>query len=1553
MESGGFDGKDRALVTVESETTEDGRTRTTRRGNVSYDGSGRMTHYEEELAAEGGGSPRATGRQEWTALGYDGKGDLKGYELTTTNVLGEKSTQRHETGYDHRGRVAETTDMYTDALGTVQKVEWKAEGFDSWDRASAYKETTTGGGAWRERRWSGQLDGRGLAVESSEETRDGTGLVVRTDLAGARYDERGRVTDSVETVARSDRPEMKSVTTLAGRTYDMQNQATGGTATTRIMGRTGAGDVDLTVVEGTEAVAEESGRATKIRTTGETMGTLGGLAVHTKETVDVTSRQNGERTETRRSEGYDAVGTLVKAGETKTERANVVVDVSGRGIAYRETTVDAATPGAKTVTERQNRYQGNGELAGTTEDVTDAQGVRTHVETSGMNYNAAGQLVGSEETMTRPGLTMVTEVTKKSGMRYDELGRAAGHHEQITTMGPGLYSEEEGDRTTSYDGAGRTARTASEGVRNGGSYSLVTENSDFDAAGRATAYRSRSEGTAGISDLNITKVGYDEMGRAFKRHEEGYNNGSYTNAEVKVGYDAQGREKETTREGYNDQGTFKERTETAGYNSLGQAVGRTTKGWNASEGEFETTDTKLTYGLTGELESFDRTKATAEKKTTSRWMTKGTDSRGRSLGFEEEGQVFEGGKFVNDFKTTHDALAQNENGQETEYRQTTTKTYATGATETTTSNWKNGEYDERGRLSGFQADDTTTYVKDGETKTSKVSRRREGISYYDGDGEGHQKGLMAGYDETSLESATGEKGKKVAVRNMRYDKAGRFVEGETTAGETNRVKDTLRRISDILSGGNIAGAGRNLWEGLVQLVTNTAGLGAAVGTWIKENVADPAKGFVENMTGWLESLVGSDAQIVPQLDARTLANLVRAIEEKAGGAQMGDIPLNLQSAAVAVGVFDQGLSVTKSKDKAFDAQGRAVSWVEISRSAAAPEKEVESLVTVSFEGTSTRLASYAARTADGGKVTNLYRDNFAYDDFGRSTYREVTFNGEDISILNEGDNGAPSQRAGDGADLTAPTVSAGWAQLTADQRTQLMDNVLAEKVEVLGQVDFTILDGADFDANGIMENRIGRYEVRGVALNRFEEATLFDRPLDEMKADLLASIDTEAAREMALIQAEKDLAGMNLAAATTNLETAQGEFEKANKEQEDAKNNLDSANKDIETLPKEIEELTKEIQGYVGKILVNDDSQKQSGLTEYRTVWFDGAGTIIFKKERGGRIINYFSIGILNNDSGQDVVGAIAGQGRLTAEGERFIGLLNQRIDLEDKLTKANANFDDANRLLDGDYDPLTQKGEKGLIETVKEKEGTCALAENFFKTAREAFDGAEARFKEMESSLPTSTADKKKEALSTLAGMVADFTTKLAEQALQIGRSDYRLDAKQLEGLLNGGTVRLGERDYGLKELGKVAMVKQTLKKSESLAGFGLNRPDEAVNLSWGGSLRLHGRPVTLKDGGGGSNGLENGGKKPGPSFPRALPCFPDFPLTAMGNSPFPGPSSRPRTSPGGLYRTSMKPSPSPAKEGKPRPPARSKQARKWFTIHAETWWVLIVRRFKTGKTL
>ncbi|HNF59503.1 MAG TPA: hypothetical protein PLN89_08015, partial [Elusimicrobiota bacterium] len=353
-----------------------------------------------------------------------------------------------------------------------------------------------------------------------------------------------------------------------------------------------------------------------------------------------------------------------------------------------------------------------------------------------------------------------------------------------------------------------------------------------------------------------------------------------------------------------------------------------------------------------------------------------------------------------------------------------------------------------------------------------------------------------------------------------YDAEGRSIGAETTSGEVNRLKDALRRLGDLLRGG--AKAGGNIRTGLRQLLENTANLTSEVLAWATDNLVSPTQDFLEGLGVWLADVAGGRGTANPALDREAVSELVYRIHEKAGGANLEEIPAGFQSAAAALGTFDQSLSVTRAVDKVFDAQGRATAWREIALSASAPDRPAVTDVRVTYKDGSRLLSTYAARTVESDKVTQLFRDHYTYDALNRGFYREATFEGEDLSLL--------SVEKG-----TVSTTEAQWGSLKDEARSLLLSDILAGGKEILGKVDFKQIDDATFDAAGNMLDIFGTRTTRGVVLSDFAQAQALPSDYDTMVESALVAAQAEYDQSLASQKEIADLAQAQAAQRETDL----------------------------------------------------------------------------------------------------------------------------------------------------------------------------------------------------------------------------------------------------------------------------------------------------------------------------------------------------------------------------------------------------------------------------------
>jgi hypothetical protein len=1449
-----FDDQDR-VTAYEAHESSTGVEHIRRRTNIMHTASGRLYSYDDEievatLPGEGREPPLKT-KTHWSDAVYSHEGDLVSYKETTINPLGEVSSHRWTGGYDSLGRTVHYVDERTGAAGPPATVTWKALSFDPFDRVSVTMETVESAGGMQDKRWSGTYDERGLVSTSVENVRAPNGQWTRNSLLSAAYDENGRLKDSLTSLVRSDMPDLISQTKVSGQTYDKTGRMTGGTEVTHLTGRTPNGAIDLTIIGTTGKPSFLDEKLSAFQQTKVYQGTDDrGQSVHIQDVTDVTLGLGGDHTDVTHHMAFDQEGKLVADKTSTVKQTGTVQDAQGRTLASLQKTFDLAQPKIVTTTRVKNTYGATGDMALNVEDSTDAQGVQTLRHYEPLATDAFGRSTSNRTRVTHPGMTVTEEITEQSGVTYDALGRLAGAHEESLTLGTGLASLSTLDRTISYDGSGNVKLTHEKGNRNSALFDTTTLNESFNLSGKVTSYGEKGwSADGGVTDTRRNEIVYNSHGQVNSYKDEGVVGGQYRlNHHTVLDRDIFGREIGSREEGLSENGRYKYETQITAYNGVGQATSRTESGWKASEGNYSLTQTNILYDPSGRQRAYDQTKIGHGLTRESHWESKGVNRQGASLGYRETGVILDGeeGKSQS-FTEEQSVAAVNLLGQVLSYVSLRDIVFTDGSSQLIRVHWSNGAYDREGRLdSFFEESATVTTSADGTTKTARSGRERHHSLFYSSDSVSNSadgnalKGFSSGYEETLYTNGDFTNIDRVEVRDIKYDSNALVFSSDTLVGKTNRFKEVMRGVGTLLFGseGPLSKSARALRK----LFDFTEGLFTQVGDWMEavlaggRNVLNRLMGLPTEEEGLL---------ISGQLSKETLQTLEKALRKEIGTSENLDLPADLRPAARSFGILDEMPLLTRRAGTIYDANGRAIRWDEYSLSPSAPTKFIQSKVNLTYQANSSRMATYDATTTDGDRVTHTFRDQFVYDAQGRSVYREANFEGDDIKLLNndQGIEEIPSQ------DAMVSGVPVGWDTLTISQRTLLLEDIYNGKIEVLGKVDYQFTDFTEFDANGSMENRLGRHEVRGFTLDSLTEVSIFDRPLDQMKEEIATEIQLEFDRQLALAQAGLDLAEMNYNSAATGLEIAQMEYDLALEDRNEASTRKIDAQLLCDTLPGKISKLDKEIQGYSGIILLDDDSQKHGGLTEYRTVWFENSGVIYFKKVRGGNTINFEEIGVLNGDSGQDVITSVSKEGRLTTEGSNFIALLSRRVSLKYAYSKAKAALKLADEDLNGDFNPVTQTGKKGRVQIFKEKGQSLALTQGFFDSANSVWKAAPGLFQTQKNLFSSLAKEQTTLALSALDQTVTSFSIRMAERILRIRGNDYRLDLNQIEDLVNGRTIHLGEKEYGLSDLEKTAMVKRSLNKSESFVGMGLTRPDKAINFTWTGFLELNGRSVTSKD--------------------------------------------------------------------------------------------------------
>jgi hypothetical protein len=108
---------------------------------------------------------------------------------------------------------------------------------------------------------------------------------------------------------------------------------------------------------------------------------------------------------------------------------------------------------------------------------------------------------------------------------------------------------------------------------------------------------------------------------------------------------------------------------------------------------------------------------------------------------------------------------------------------------------------------------------------------------------------------------------------------------------------------------------------------------------------------------------------------------------------------------------------------------------------------------------------------------------------------------------------------------------------------------------------------------------------------------------------------------------------------------------------------------------------------------------------------------------------------------------------------------------------------------------------------------------------------------------------DRQRLAVEAVDRQVEQTSERLANGEILIGGRYERLGGDGAKSLLNGGKVRLGDREYDLATLAAEAKVKTSLTATEQVAQLNQNQGTGGVSLTWSGGVTFQGTTVTGKD--------------------------------------------------------------------------------------------------------
>ncbi|MGQ0644738.1 MAG: hypothetical protein ACT4O3_04520 [Elusimicrobiota bacterium] len=1128
---------------------------------------------------------------------------------------------------------------------------------------------------------------------------------------------------------------------------------------------------------------------------------------------------------------------------SKTERSSIAYGGGKDGrqpVSYKETQTDAL--GRSTTREvSASRYDDENRLLSYSETFTDSLG-----ETSSKKWTASGYIKnpahkGENSSEPRHLLSGYTEETT------DSRGRKS-----VKEWKDARYNDQ--GRVTSWTEDVKTQTPS------GGWVSTRREwtGGKYDDRGRLVSYRETTTDENGVfRRTDVKNTAYDDFGRMLSYDE--------------VATDSQGV--------------------------------KTRRRWHGAE-----------YNAKGELLAYSQTVIESGQEKITRWQSLGYDGQGRSLGHRETGKVLEDGALLYETEDvwqageneSHDG-AYDAKGRVLAYHQTTRRVFADGTEEKDVRLWNGAVYDAEGRLTSYEEESALSVTREGVTETSTVRRRRENTVYYaeaGARGEGRHFGQAAGYTDVILDDADPDKVRRSVVSDILYDEHGRQVSSQTAGAESERLNEALRLAPDALSAdAPRAGAARALWN---RLAAATAGLASRVVDWFKEKLGlespAPAGDSPAETAGGpaplLESLsrLFSGGPSVPS-DVAALERLRGLLQRHLPGRPLSDLPAGLAPAALSLGAFDGGLSVTRQADTRYDVKGRAIAWTEISLSAAAPENPVISQVKAGYEGDSQRLATYEAVNRQGGRASYLFKDKFVYDAQSRaSSYRETTFEGDRLNV-------APPEAG-------AKVKSLEWADLTPARKQEVLNDIHAGRLEAEGLFTFQDYDRLDYNARGALLNASGLTTRRGYALTEFSDFNAWAQVSHSQRMEnAAAAARAESARlmesaqapmaalEQSVVRAREELgsesdrthatawgrynlAQDNLAAAQNELSAAQSARDQASWQVEymDNQINADRGNELFQTsyltgpagpvlnwqlsradwdaiskatsgfrreLNKEFPADMNPVLSFVGEKIYFMDEQGniQERFVETATVktnYLDSKTGIMRRDTHTRSAILQEKLVASASAGDKEIAQALRGLVNLqnvSQKRDAIANIFDQRAAAQAELTRRNDLLAQAREWVGEKTAAAAAAG-----DNLEKARGSLAGLIQDLEGARNAYDSAVAGIRAAgEENLRNAAAAAREELRSAAA--------RLAEQELSLGGRSLRLTAEQAAAALDGGWLDIGGGRYDLSSLQRFAQTKTSLNDEERFVRLNLDEPEKSATLTWRGGLRLDGRSLDPGD--------------------------------------------------------------------------------------------------------
>ncbi len=408
-------------------TVSDGDVSVIDRRNITYDDYDRVRRYEEEVYLKG---VKQTRIYEATSYAWDGQ--VSGYLEESIFPDRSKENKTWKGRYDTFGRLVDYEEICRtqtiDGLSADWRKSWRALKLDGMGRAVHVRENVDYGQnqvRWTETIYEYGAGGRIVGfIEKSKDQEDILITNVRSDI---RYDDRGRLTDYVQTNVRSDQPDLTIKTVLAGRRYDASGLPMAG--------------IETIITEGEWRSAPTSSHSVKMKVEklieGLVMNRSGEIEGYTQITRTNGSDEYGQlineeeilvvddmTTSSRRETMSHRVGQNVRV-QISVKR-EILRDIQGNVLSLTEETWDPQCPQEKSIVKRSNMSYGpNGENLGYREESSSSRGSVT-IKDVYQHMNSVGQLIYLREMRWQGDRV---EINLREKYEYDLKGRSIKYAE--------------------------------------------------------------------------------------------------------------------------------------------------------------------------------------------------------------------------------------------------------------------------------------------------------------------------------------------------------------------------------------------------------------------------------------------------------------------------------------------------------------------------------------------------------------------------------------------------------------------------------------------------------------------------------------------------------------------------------------------------------------------------------------------------------------------------------------------------------------------------------------------------------------------------------------------------------------------------------------------------------------------------------------------------------------------------------------------------------------------------------------------------------------------